>query len=299
VSTTSPVSEADTWNQLVSKLESADSAPDESTVQTAQAAVDAARAAFGGKSEQLAYSLERLAEIQHALGNLEAAEKGYREALEVVKTNTPPDIVTIARLGRILGLLCEYHGRDDEAMAYFDEAVPLLLQLYGPTYPGLISMLNNSALAHKKKGDTKRAEKLFLEAVSIADKIHPSEHADQALVLNNLGNLYTSIGDYEQAENVLIRALGIRQRLFGQRHPDVAQTLSNIAVLHHYNRRWDNAHEYYERALNVLLNQATLDPDEIAIVAENFCQLLEQRGRKADADKLAADVNAAIADAFK
>ncbi len=283
--------ETEVWEDLITSLDSLDSNPTQTALETASAAVETAVTVFGKNHRNTATSLERKGEILHAMGDLQGAELAFKEALEIFNGTIPPDVTAKSRLTRSLGALCEIQGREPEAMGYYDQAIPLLEKIHGPTHPGLLTLLNNTALMHKAAGELDESERLFKHALRISEKMHRLEHSDQALLLNNLGNLHTARGDYDQGEVLLRRALTMRENLFGPNHPDVAQSVSNIAVVHHYAGNTKQARKSYERALNILLKQSSLDADEIEIVTSNLCTLLRQIGADDEAARVQAHID--------
>jgi len=165
-----------------------------------------------------AMALNNLAVLLDDKGEIEEAERLYREALKI------------------------YKELSDANKAFL------------PYYAGT---LNNLAVLLKNKGEIEEAERLYREALKIYKELSDANKAflpDYAMALNNLANLLSNKREIEEAERLYREALKIRKELSDANKaflPDYAGTLNNLANLLSNKREIEEAERLAEEALRV------------------------------------------------
>lgn len=104
------------------------------------------------------------------------------------------------------------------------------------------SELNNAALALRKAGDLKGAERLDLQAIRVKEAGLGKDHISTAISYNSLGEVYIRMGKLDEAEPYLLRALEVR-RVDGPKS-DLAGTLDNLAQIYEMRGDLNKAREY-------------------------------------------------------
>lgn len=275
------------------KTEFAAADPIPEAVQIAEESLAHARLALAENDPELANPLIRTADVCRQYGLAERAIPLYVEALELIEQYAF-ETQGYYRIAHEIGALYDELGDLDSASYYYDAAIRIADQSTGVDTIEVATILNNLALVYKKSGNPDLAEANYHRALEMYERIRGGDHPDVAAMLNNLGALYIAQSDFDMAEVMHTRALGLRQKAYGAYHPDVAQSLSNLAVVQHSRNNWKKAGSFYKDALDVLTKCGNTDPDEYAIVVENYAAFLRQTGKSKKAEEIEATLRARL-----
>lgn len=249
-------------------------------INVAEKALEVARRGFVENDLRLAKAADKLGELYKEAGEFKKAEPLCWEAHDIYCEWEPRDEAALARVSSNLALIHDALGHEEDALRYYEEAVPMVEKLYGCDNLNYATLINNLAMIYKARQQLGKAETLYLRALSIYQKLHRVEHPDTASLLNNLGVFYTEAGEYDKAGNMHWRALNMRRNLYGNNHPEVAQSVSNLAVWFHAQGDFKEAAAHYKEALALLEKQSPLDVDQCKTVAQNYADLLRAEGRE-------------------
>lgn len=270
------------WRILNDKLEMLGAAGRlEEAQRVAETALELARRAFPADHPSLALSYERLGLICDQEDRTTNAAGYFTKALEIVERIEPIDQRAIYRLARRLAYLSE--GEEEKVtIGFYEKAIQAGTALGNVSHSELGALLNNLALACRRSGQSKDAERYYLQALEIYEQQLGSRHADVAAVLNNLGVFYTNEGRYDEAERAHSRALAIRQNARPTSPAGIAQSQCNLAVLYHSRGDLKLADELYRQSLRSweAIGQPSQDY-EIAVA--NYADLLRSLGKKRQA----------------
>jgi tetratricopeptide (TPR) repeat protein len=210
--------------------------------------------------DNLAISLNHLANLYRFQGKLIEAEHLYEEALQIWRTlyrerpNNNFASRLSASLNNLAGLLFKYQDKWVEAEHLYEEALQIRRTLYRDRPNNkLATSLNNLGVLYESAGKWSKAEPLYEEALQIRRTLFGrSPNNDLATSLNHLaGSLYRQ-GRRSEAANLYEQALQIRRKLFGeQANNDLATTLNNLGVLYESIGKWSKAEPLYEQALQI------------------------------------------------
>ena len=156
------------------------------------------------------------------------------------------------------GTLCNQVGYylDDraqypEAAAWYQRAIAIGEQVFGPEHPNLATDLNNLATLYVNQGEYEQAEPFYQRAIAIDEQVLGSAHPYLATRLNNLANLYFKQGKYEQGAPLYQRAIAIDEKVLGPEHPALATDLNNLANLYSGQGKYEQAAPLYQRAIAI------------------------------------------------
>ncbi len=259
----------------------------------ANAAVDKAQQKLGPNLDSIdafASILEVRGDIHRELGNFEAAQEDYRQAIDQLQ-DRPDQFGLIGRLHAGHGAAYDAQGRIDKAADHWQTAIQYFENHEPPLLLDVAAMANNLGFLFKSAGDLDAAETFFLRALEILHSQLGQEHEQTATVSSNLGALYQAGGYNEQARKMHMIALETRRKLFGEEHPDTAQSHNNLALalLETGDRSW--ARRHFEKALEAF---ETLGPEyvhDLEKVASNYCDFLCDEGERQLAEIIAGRVN--------
>ncbi|MBK8988984.1 MAG: tetratricopeptide repeat protein [Chloroflexi bacterium] len=170
-----------------------------------------------------------------------------------------------------------------DAQPYYERALAINEQSFGPTHPDTAQSLNNLGYLLRAMGQLADARPYYERALAIREQALGPTHPDTALSLNNLGALLQVMGQLADARPYYERALAIREQALGPTHPDTARSLNNLGALLDSMGQLADARPYYERALAI--REQALGPThpDTALSLNNLGALLDSMGQLADA----------------
>ena len=202
-----------------------------------------------------------------------SAMKYFSVALKLIEDSTistGPDHGHVKRVSRIyhnIGLLHSELSDYQQAKEYFERALSIKLNTFGPDHVEVAATYHNMSTLHGHLGNNQQAKKYYERALFIQlNKLGP-DHVDAyvARTCLNMGNVHRNLGDNQQAKKYYERALSINLKKLGPDHVDVASTCHNMGNLHRDLGDNQQAKKYYERALFIRLNK--LGPDHVYVAS--------------------------------
>ena len=185
----------------------------------------------------------RIASLTHLRGDLDLAERGYRQAIELLES--AGDEHEAATTYANLAILFEIRGTYDAAEALYHRAIAIQ-QRTGDEHNLALNYLNLGNLAGRR-GDPAAAEDGYQRALAIQERL--GDEAGMALAYNNLGVVSFGRGDLEAAEMRHCRSLEIRERLGDQ--SGIATSLGNLGGLAAGRGEYDVAEARLRQSLEI------------------------------------------------
>jgi CHAT domain-containing protein/Tfp pilus assembly protein PilF len=268
------------------------------------------REVLGDVHEDVAASLQQLAEMQEEREDFQAAQNALQEVLAIqMKRHAEQDWrVTDARraladLERRRQLEPQQRVRLKEAARLneqvyqlwlagkYQEALPLARQaveirekILGQQHPDYALSLINLAAQYDGLGQFSQAEPLYRQAMEIRKKALGEAHPRYAVILRHL---YESLGDYTRAEPLLRQDLESQKRTRGEAHPAYAVSLNNLAELYRQMGDYARAEPLYRQALEIDKKALGEGHHHYAIGLNNLALLYNAMGDYARAEPLA------------
>ena len=257
------------------------------------------------RKNDVASTLNNLANLHSDLTRYAEAEKEYKEALkirrELARTNRDAYIGDVATTLDNLAILHDDLKRYDEAEKEFQEALEIRRELAKNNRDAYIAdvatTLNNLAVLHDDLKRYDEAENEYKEALEIRRELAKNNRDayifEVSRTLNNLANLHKDLTRYDEAENEYKEALEIRRELAKNNRDAyieyVARTLNNLAVLHDNLNCKDKAEEEYKEALEIRRELAKNNRDayiaDVAMTLNNLAILHKNLSRYSEAEK--------------
>jgi len=210
---------------------------------------------------EVALSLNNLASIYRARGDLDEAERSCLEALAIQRKLLGEAHPDIAQAMHNVAILRQNKGDWEGARELFLESLAMFRQLYGDGHPSVARPLSNTIEFLRELVDHRRetaGEKSLDYASALADlanalvlagnqgealdvglqALEPLE-ADAAadpvrvaFLKSALGAAWTADGQLEQAEELLLQSYEVQQRTLGAASPDTRETLRRLVTLY-------------------------------------------------------------------
>ena len=182
-----------------------------------------------------------------------------------------------------LGAVKEGEGEYEESREYFERALDLREQTFGPSHPYVAQSLGNLGMVLTSLGRYEDARVHLERALAIEEHVLDPGHPSVAATLHDLGRLANNTGDPVGARAHHERALAIRERALGPDHPYVANSLEGLSASAAAEGDLERARSYLERVLAI--REKALGPDHprLALALSNLGAVAENLGRIPDA----------------
>jgi CHAT domain-containing protein/Tfp pilus assembly protein PilF len=240
---------------------------------------------LGPDHVDVAYALNKLANLYKHEGHYSDVEPLYKRSLAIRQKVLGPDHPDVARsLSNLAGLYREQgHYADAEPLS--KQSLAILENTLGPDHPDVARVLGGLAGLYTDEGRSEDAEPLYKRALAIREKV-PGHDLDVANSLSDLAVLYWHLGRHEEAERLQNRSLTIQEKALGPDHPNVANSLNTLAVLYEDQARYPEATALYKRSLTIREKAFGPDHPDVAQVLINLGSLSYTEGRYSDAEAL-------------
>lgn len=205
--------------------------------------------AYGDNSDELATTLNNLAEAARLAGQLDAAQEFYEQSLAMRTVLDQRSTLKQATTLGNLATLYRLRGRLEQALEAAQKAMAIRQKQLPAGHGDLANGHNTLASIYQDLGRLEEAEAAYQQALRIREMGPEGEGLVTAL--NNLGTLLRRKQDFEPALRTLERAEELGKRLLGADHPTMAAIWSNLAELQMLTGRLDRADSLYRQALGV------------------------------------------------
>jgi tetratricopeptide (TPR) repeat protein len=238
---------------------------------------------FDADSRSIADALQNMALVLTFQRLDQEAEADYRRALRLFDVphqgEAGPEVLPDVLRG--LCLLLYWQGHYDEAQHHCERAVDLTEK--SGDEKQLARSLAFLAEVYRYKGDYAAARPLSDRAVSIAERVY-SPSWDLANILNNQALLADLVDDFAAARDLYGRVLKIEAQW--PDHPNTASTLGNLGVVLEAQGEFEQARQYYERALRIRRKALAADHPQILESLSYLAHLAANQGDFSSAEAL-------------
>ena len=205
----------------------------------------------GAEPVELSETLNHHGELLNWQGDYAAAEKNYREVLQLLAQEPDgrrkQEAVAQAQYG--LGMVLAQKGRGAEAQASLSEALAQRRALYGEVNDDTALTLKELAFVIDQNGDLKAAIPLMAEAVAVERGLRGgAPHPALAEAINDMAVLQIDNDQPDEAERLMVESLAMYRRLYGEKHADIAMGLTNLALIYWRKGDLDRAETTYREA---------------------------------------------------
>ena len=160
-----------------------------------------------------AMTLNNLAAVHEALGELQEAELRYQQSLAVVESIQGPDHPDVVPGLNNLAALYAKKGEFRRAEPLWRRSLTILESALGPNHPHLIPSIMLIAQATQVQGRFEESEKLYTKALNIADTELEPNHLHTATILRRYAILLHQVNREDEATQFEERAKTIEQNL--------------------------------------------------------------------------------------
>jgi len=228
--------------------------------------------------EQLGAVLMGLGNARQDLGEYDAAEAAYVEAIGVLGTVLGPDhpkmLQGLNNVGTVRVRRADLTGAEEAFRTAYDRG----LETLGPQHPLVLSFAGNLAYVLRETRRFEDAAELTLRQIEVARERFPGPSPVVGRLLNNMGAIYLEAGDPARAQPYLAEGLAMRREVLGADHPDVATTLGNLGVAWLDMGRLPEAEATLSQALRLFEGAFGADHPRVATLLVSLGRLSHEAG---------------------
>ena len=249
----------DDWTRLdqqsAERYRSGDYAAALDSAQQALTLAERSAAAFGPGKARVATSLNVLALIHQAQGQLDEAIAEFERAVTIGESALPADHPNLVALRGNLE-----SARQAQRQNELDSQAQRTQQL------------NEQALAHHERGEYEQAAALYEQVLPLVEQHFGTDSREAGRVLAGLADTQFMRKQYEQAAASYQRAIRIFETQEGEAVA-LAGALDALARVHYAQRQYSKAEPLFQRALATL--EAELGPEHVDLlpVLDNLAAL--------------------------
>ncbi|MBK8270470.1 MAG: serine/threonine protein kinase [Planctomycetes bacterium] len=224
--------------------------------------------------------------------------EAVRDAESMVDRELTDEPLVAAAVNQTLGNLFRGFGDHPSADRRLRASLDIRRKLLGDRSAETAETIRNLGENSFEARDLKTAERLFREALEIERALHSPPHESIAVNLNNLGLVLKTRGDLKQAREYYLDALSMRQSILSDirngeaneaalnnARRSLAETLNNLGALARQERRFTQAKNYYEDAIQLRLEACGEDHPDFLKTCNNYAKLLHDLGEYAKAEQ--------------
>ena len=211
---------------------------------------------------------------------LDEAESLEKEARETAGTKSKVYAESLSLLGIAYSAL----GRNREAIAPAQQAIPLFEALHGGDHSAFARALHNLAEYLFREDRTQEAIPLFKRALEVHEKSSDSSPISIAETSIGLANSLATLKRYSEAKPYYERSLKLFQK-DAVKNSDIAFAHFNLGAMALENGDLTTAEDQYTTALAVYDEAGASEHPNAAMVLGGLAKLLADQGRFSDAEK--------------
>lgn len=225
--------------------------------------------------------LRALGRVHRRLGLLNEAEGLFVESLELVRKTYGEEHFTVALLRVDLADLYRALGRNDEALALLDEALPALERDLGrdDAVEDLIWAHQIAGMVLRDMDQLEAAQEHLEESLDLGETTFGSQHDTVARSLHELAWLENQRGRYPAAVALLRRSLIVWERIAGSESAAAGWCHNDLGSILTTQRHYEDARAHLERAIEILEKRLGKDHPGLARPLQNYGNLLGMIGR--------------------
>ncbi|MGB3188213.1 MAG: CHAT domain-containing tetratricopeptide repeat protein [Limnoraphis sp.] len=192
---------------------------------------------FGENSLEAATTLNRLANLNTKINNLEQAEDLLKKALQIRENILGENHLAVAQILNNLAEIYRIQNKHSQSKSRYQRALSIYKKHCGENHILFLNTLNNLGLNYIYQRQLKEAESTLKKALRIYEQLSADEQTTEQvflksihnLILNNLATIYSIQKNHKQAIILFMKIIENYEQENKHKHPEVATVLNNLA----------------------------------------------------------------------
>jgi tetratricopeptide (TPR) repeat protein len=198
------------------------------------------------------YSIGQVMQLQ---GQYEKSLLNFDKVLEFEAVNPSEDSIILGLTHNYMGIAYQYGASRHDytaALAHYERALKIHLDVKGRVYAGTAFVYNNLATLYRALGDYDKSLEYHHICLDIKKELYPDySNPTIASSLNNIGVVYQEKKDYQKALEYYSKALEIRLKVLPANHQDQAASYTNMGHNYEFLNEYQLALEHTQKALDI------------------------------------------------
>ena len=239
-------------------------------------------------SDQLDAAMAKASDVEHK-GQIDEAEKDYKDAVDIALKLQPPDVRVMMSLWHLGNC---YLSRKDfpDAESAFDRELGVATSLYGKDSPNLTIPLHDLGFVALMQDDYVSASKDFGRVIDLNEKTYGPESKQVSQALVAAAQVPFKQKKYDQAEPYLTRALQIDESMNGKDSIYNLMSLGPLCQFYDESGNWQKGLACDQEAVSIIEKQYGSDSPNLIHLLEFESHALRHLGKTEDADGVDAHV---------
>ncbi|CAF1394534.1 unnamed protein product [Rotaria sordida] len=202
----------------------------------------------------IANSYQSLGEIEHENGKYEKALEYYEEACHIRTQTLGVQHLSMAAIYKSIGSVHLDSGAYDKALEFYERALSICQKNVSAGHPAIGDCYHLIGTVYERQGHYGKALGHYVNVHQIVVTHLPVEHPMVAKIYSSIANVQMRQQQYNEALILYGSVLKIQEKRLSEvkhHHPDIILTLNNLGVLYRYQKDFDKAKQYFERALQI------------------------------------------------
>lgn len=236
-----------------------------------------------GEPEQRLRSLDQVGFARYSLGEYDAADALWSEALTLAGSMPHPPVDVVTNLHQLLGSMLTFRGDSARALLLAEQGLAFAASNLPEDSPHRVNLLRLKGEALLHSGDPTAAEVAVREAIALQDRTVGPRGIRMATLHNALGIVLNELGRYREAI-AEIHAAGELRQTASALPIDDAINFANLGSVLESAGDYSVALQHFERAMT-LAAQGESDPDHLArrMMERAMARCMGLAGRHAEA----------------
>ena len=205
----------------------------------------------GKESSYYASACLDLADLYHAMGDLDKAEPLYIEAMAIFKKGPETDNWKYRECLNNLAVLYKTKMQYEAAWQLFEENFKTFHKVPEESTSEYCIALLQLAEMRRIVGQYENALHLYLDTLGNIPKVFCNDYQFHSVYLNNLGGLYNEMGQYENAVPIYLEALAFNKKTSNKKNPHYSKLLINLASLYNNMGQYEKAIQLFLEAIDI------------------------------------------------
>lgn len=253
----------------------------DAAVEMLSRAIVALRNAYGERSPQTAEAINHHGLALLMNGDFDTAERELRKSLSLFQNLEGDYSFEITSVKKNLAEVLRNKGAFADAEELLAGAEQTLDELSRPL--DLAQCFNNQGVLFMTMGRFAEARSKLDRALAEYQEFHLNKDPNLASVIVNVGALNWSEKNYEAAIKSFMQSCKMRESIYPSDHIALAEIYNGLATSHQHLGNFDQAEEYYRKALRIWEARLPRDHPNLLIGMTNSADNLQQWGRHEDA----------------
>ncbi len=212
------------------------------------------------------------------IADYEGAQVYLERCLVLRRRSASPDVLKLAGIYNLLGLLFQMRCEFDRSRQLFEDAIAIWKRELGVEHPNTITEHNNLGYLLVLMGDYEAADDHLRYVLTYNRQRYGLQNRRPARSIHNVGYLLLRQGHYVRARRYLKLALRIREQVFPVNHPSTALTLDLLGETHCLLGDYEAALCYHMQALAMRRVLHSDNHHDIAETLSNLGRVLRAQG---------------------